>query len=272
MATGRVRGTDRARQAPLPHRLRDDDRGLPPDEGGARRERLGTAQRRPTLPILAGERGGVWADSWWPRASQAQRRGRGGGRGGPAGRGDMAEIAPSSPKSGRAVRAREQRPWTRVRLHSAPSVPACDPGQVPEALPATVPTRRLWVKELSLKAGQRPGRVRTQGQVEGSMCADVHTEGTHVIHVGELDLQGCEQGARWGLHGHRDDLGVQDSRVPRGQPVGHAGVRSPSPRPGLSGPPPPAPATPAPTCAQMPILYVCVSLSALNLGSLVLFF
>lgn len=54
----KVRGTDRARQAPLPHRLRGDDRGLLPDEGGARRERLGTAQRRPTLPVLAGERGG----------------------------------------------------------------------------------------------------------------------------------------------------------------------------------------------------------------------
>lgn len=193
-------------------------------------ERLGTAQRRTTLPVLAGERGGcgqtlggqgcLRPDGEPGEESVVGLRG-----------GTWQRMAPSSPRSSWPGRAREQQPRTRVRvrLHSAPSVPACDPGQVPEALPATVPAHRSGVKELSLKASQRPRRVCTRGQVEGSMHADVHTEGTHVVHVGELDLQGCEQGARRGLHRHRDDLGVQDSCVPGGQPTGHAGVRSPSP-------------------------------------------
>ena len=170
MATGRVRGTDSAQQAPLPHRLRGDDRGLPLDEGGARRERLGMAQRRPTLPVLAGERGGVWADSWWPRASQAQRRGRGGRRGGPARPGDMAEIAPSSPKSGRAGRAWEQRPWTRVRLHSAPSVPACDPGASPRSSASHRPNPPLGGK----------GAI-SHGWPEAGTCAHTGTGGG--VHV-----------------------------------------------------------------------------------------
>lgn len=39
---------------------------------------------------------------------------------------------------------------------------------------------------------------------------------THVVHVGKLDLQGCEQRSRWGLHSHGDDLRVEDSCVPGG--------------------------------------------------------
>lgn len=63
------------------------------------------------------------------RASQAQRRAREEGVVGLWG--DMAEDGSHPLRSGWAGRAREQRPQTRVRLHLAPSVPACDPGQVP---------------------------------------------------------------------------------------------------------------------------------------------
>lgn len=184
---------------PCPTGCRVITDGLPPDEGGARHREAGHSPAPDNTVHPGWGAGWVWEGFWWSRASQAQRRARGGGRGGPVG-GTWQRMAPSSPRSGWTGRAREQWPQTRVRLHLAPSVPACDPGQVPKALPATVPRRCSGVKEL--KAGQRPGRGHTRAQVEGSMHADVHMKGTHVVHVGKLDLQGCEQGARRGLHRH----------------------------------------------------------------------
>jgi hypothetical protein len=68
-----------------------------------------------------------------------------------------------------------------------------------------------------------------------------HAEETHVVHVGKLDLQRCEQGARRRLHSHRDDLGVQNSRVPgeSQRSCSHGHWLEPAlqsfPRPGPSG-------------------------------------
>lgn len=62
------------------------------------------------------------------------------------------------------------------------------------------------------------------GSEAGIKPAQPHTEGTHVVHVGKLDLQGREQGAGRGLHGHGDDLGVEHGRVPGAEPAGRVRV------------------------------------------------
>lgn len=67
----------------------------------------------------------------------------------------------------------------------------------------------------------------TQGKPQARRCAQAQTEGTHIVHVGELDLQGCEQGARGWLHRHRDDLGVQDGGVPGECQQATSGTRRP---------------------------------------------
>lgn len=54
------------------------------------------------------------------------------------------------------------------------------------------------------------GALRT----DESARVPVHMGNTHVVHVGELDLQGREQRSRWGLHSHGDDLRVEDRGVP----------------------------------------------------------
>lgn len=64
--------------------------------------------------------------------------------------------------------------------------------------------------------------------------------GTHVVQVGELYLQGCEQGAWRGLHCHGDDLGVQHGRVPGAEPAGVGGGGGPG-RKGQASPPCPSP-------------------------------
>lgn len=51
-------------------------------------------------------------------------------------------------------------------------------------------------------------------RTDGSARVPMHIGSTHVVHVGELDLQGREQRSGWGLHSHGDDLRVEDGSVP----------------------------------------------------------
>lgn len=51
-------------------------------------------------------------------------------------------------------------------------------------------------------------------RTDESARVPTHMGSTHVVHVGELDLQGREQRSRWGLHSHGDDLRVEDRGVP----------------------------------------------------------
>lgn len=66
-------------------------------------------------------------------------------------------------------------------------------------------------KSYGLRGGCRDA-LRTD---EGAH-ASTHMGSTYIVHVGKLDLQGCEQGSGWRLHSHGDDFRVEDSCVPEG--------------------------------------------------------
>lgn len=110
------------------------------------------------------------------------------------------------------------RGWGRFSSHTAPGRPRASSRS---SASLRVPPSPVAGSQGSLKAAVRPRRVSTpptRGLAEDRGHAAAHEGGTHVVHVGELNLQGREQGARRGLHGHRDDLGVEDGRVPGGEP------------------------------------------------------